>query len=187
MTIRSQLGFTLYELLITVVIVGIVLGFGVPNLIDFTRNSRMTSTANDLHASFQLARTEAARARSNITICASANPLGNNSDCDGTWDQGYIVFVDADGDLSRSGTTETVLRAHPPVESGVNLRFANDSRYFSFAPTGLGRGDVGDDPAGLVYGRQPATWMGSTTDEVTVLEFLELIAWPPIEHLSQVV
>ena len=36
-----------------------------------------------------------------------------------------------------------MLRASPPVESGVNLRFAEDARYFSYAPTGLGRGDVG--------------------------------------------
>lgn len=144
---KSQQGFTLYELLITVMIVGVILTFGVPNLIQFAHNSRMTSTANDLHAAFQLARSEAARARTNITICASADPMGATSDCDGTWDQGYIVFVDDDGDVLRSGPVETVLRAHPPVEEGVNLRFAGDARYFSYAGTGLGRGDVGIGPA----------------------------------------
>ena len=144
---KSQLGFTLYELMITVMIVGVILTFGVPNLIQFTQNSRMTSTANDLHVAFQLARSEAARARTNITICASADPMGAASNCDGTWDQGFIVFVDADGDLLRAGANETVLRAHPPVESGVNLRFADDARYFSYASTGLGRGDVGGAPA----------------------------------------
>ena len=144
---KSQLGFTLYELMITVMIVGVILTFGVPNLIQLTQNSRMTSTANDLHVAFQLARSEAARARTNITICASADPMGAASNCDGTWDQGFIVFVDADGDLLRAGANETVLRAHPPVESGVNLRFADDARYFSYASTGLGRGDVGGAPA----------------------------------------
>jgi type IV fimbrial biogenesis protein FimT len=144
---KSQLGFTLYELLITIVIVGIILGFGVPNLIQFTQNSRMTSTANDLHAAFLLARNESARARTNITVCASADPMGAASTCDGTWDQGFIVFVDADGDLLRSGAGETVLRSSPPVDAGVNLRFANDARYFSYASTGLGRGDVGGQPA----------------------------------------
>lgn len=144
---KSQRGFTLYELMITVMIVGVILTFGVPNLIQFTQNSRMTSTANDLHASFLLARSEAARARTNITICASADPMGAGSDCDGTWDQGFIVFVDTDGDLLRAGATETVLRAHPAVHEGVNLRFANDARYFSYASTGLGRGDVGGVPA----------------------------------------
>lgn len=147
MDTRTQRGFTLYELLITLAVVGIILTVGIPNLAAYTQNSRMTSTANDLHAAFQLARSESARARTNITICASADPLGAGSDCDGTWDQGYIVFVDVDGDLLRAGANETVLRAHPPVETGVNLRFANNATYFSYAATGLGRGDVGGAPA----------------------------------------
>jgi type IV fimbrial biogenesis protein FimT len=147
MDTRTQHGFTLYELLITLAVVGIILLVGIPNLTAFTQNSRMTSTANDLHAAFQLARSESARARTNITICASADPLGAGSDCDGTWDQGYIVFVDANGDRARAGANETVLRAHPPAETGVNLRIANNATYFMYASTGLGRLDNANNPA----------------------------------------
>ena len=118
---KKQSGFTLYELLITLMIVGVVLLLGLPNLAGFTQNSRMTSTANDLHAAFHLARTEAARAKTNITICASANSMDAAANCGGTWDQGFIVFVDEDGDLSRAGATETVLRAHPSARTGVIL------------------------------------------------------------------
>ena len=144
---EKQSGFTLYELLITLMVVGVVLLLGLPNLAEVTQNSRMTSTANDLHAAFYLARTEAARAQTNITICASANSMDAAANCGGTWDQGFIVFVDEDGDLSRAGATETVIRAHPSARTGVNLVIANDSTYFSFASTGLGRGDVGGSPA----------------------------------------
>jgi len=144
---RSQHGFTLYELMITIAIVGIVLMFGLPNLAAFRQNGRMTATANDLHAAFHLARSESARARTNITICASADPMGAGSDCDGTWDQGYIVFVDPDGDRARFGANETVLRAHPPIQSGVNLRVANNATYFMYASTGLGRLDTANNPA----------------------------------------
>jgi len=140
---RFQNGFTLYELLITFLVVGVIMAMGVPNLAQFTKNSRMTSTANDLHAAFLMARSEAARAKTNITICASNNALDAGADCGGTWDQGYIVFVDENGDIARAGANETVLRAHGPAETGVTLRVANDARYFSFAGTGLGRGDVG--------------------------------------------
>ena len=144
---RHQNGFTLYELLITMLIVGVVLSLGVPNLAEFTANSRLSSTANDLHASFQLARSEAARSKTNITICASANALTAAANCGGTWDQGYIVFVDEDGDLNRAGATETVLRAHGEIATNVILAVANDATYFSYASTGLGRGDVGGNPA----------------------------------------
>jgi len=144
---RHQNGFTLYELLITMLIVGVVLSLGVPNLAEFTANSRLSSSANDLHASFQLARSEAARSKTNITICASANALTAAANCGGTWDQGYIVFVDEDGDLNRAGATETVLRAHGEIARNVILAIANDATYFSYASTGLGRGDVGGNPA----------------------------------------
>ena len=141
----AQAGFTLYELLITVVIVGVVLSFGMANLSEYTQNSRMTATANDLHAAFHMARSEAARAKTNITICGSADPMGAQA-CDGTFDQGYIVFVDTDGDLARGGG-ENVLRSHEGVDTGVNLRIANGATYFSFASSGLGRGNVGGVPA----------------------------------------
>jgi type IV fimbrial biogenesis protein FimT len=143
----NQTGFTLYELLITLLIVGVVLTFGLPNFADFTANSRITSTANDLHAAFQLARSESARAKTNITICASADATAADSDCDGTWDQGYIVFMDLNGDIARSGVGETVLRAHAGIAEGVTLAIADDSTFFSYASSGLGRGDVNGNTA----------------------------------------
>ena len=63
---QRQTGFTLYELMITVMVVAVILAFGIPNLQQFTLNSRMTGTANDLHAAFMMARTEAAHAKSNV-------------------------------------------------------------------------------------------------------------------------
>jgi type IV fimbrial biogenesis protein FimT len=142
-----QAGFTLYELMITLVIAGLVLSFGMSNLTQYTKNSRMTATANDLHAAFFMARSESSRGKTNITVCASASPLAANSDCDGTWNQGYIVFIDTDGDLLRAGATETILRSHDAIETGVTLAVANNATYFSFASSGLGRGNVGLVPA----------------------------------------
>ena len=140
---KTQHGFTLYELMITVMIVGVVLAFGIPNMQAFTQNSRMTSTANDLHSAFHLARSESSRAKTYITVCASANPMAAAANCGGTWDQGYIVFIDEDGDLNRNGKEETVLRAHSEIAKGVSLAVANDATYFSYSSTGLGRQGVG--------------------------------------------
>ena len=144
---RAQTGFTLYELMITLLIVGVVLTLGMPNLTAFTQNSRITTTANDLHAAFQVARSEAARAKSNITICASNNSMTAAADCQGSWEDGFIVFIDSNGDIARAGANETVLRAHPAIANGVNLAIANNASFFSYASTGLGRGDVGGAPA----------------------------------------
>jgi len=144
---RYQNGFTLYELLITMLVIGIVLTVGIPSLGVFTQNSRITSTANDLHSSFFLARSEAARAKSNITICASNNSMGAATCTGGTFDDGWIIFVDLNGDIQRPGGPnvvggENVLRRHPPVDDAIDISMNPGATYFSFAPTGLGRGNV---------------------------------------------
>ncbi len=144
----TQKGFTLYELLITLLVVGVILSLGVPNMRQYSQNSRMTSTANDFHSAFHLARSEASRAKTFITICASANSMDPvAADCGGTWDQGYIVFVDTDGNIATGGVNESVLRRHPAIVEGVTMAVANDATYFSFAATGLGRTNVGGLPA----------------------------------------
>jgi type IV fimbrial biogenesis protein FimT len=140
---RTQVGFTLYELLITVLVIGVILTFAVPNMQGFARNSRMTSTANDMHAAFHLARSESSRAKTNITICPSADAAS----CGGTWDQGYIVFVDDDGDLTVDGGTDSVLRSHGPIADGVSLAVADDATYFSYSSAGLGRPNVAGNTA----------------------------------------
>jgi prepilin-type N-terminal cleavage/methylation domain-containing protein len=140
---RPQNGFTLYELLITLLIVGVVLSLGLPNMAAFTRNSRISSASNDLHAAFHLARSEAARAKNNITICASANSTAAAADCGGTWDQGFIVFVDTNADQLVNGADESILRAHPAAPDGISLAVANDATYFMYGSSGFGRRDAG--------------------------------------------
>ena len=140
---QNQNGFTLYELLITVLIVGVVLTLGIPNLSLFTANSRITGTVNDLHAAFLMARGEAARAKTNITICASDATVSPRN-CGGTWDEGFIVFVDDDFDAVRDAG-EGLLREHPAAATGVSLAIADDATYFMYASTGLGRRDAGNN------------------------------------------
>ena len=144
MDTANQRGFTIYELLITMLIIGIVMSIAVPNLSDFTKSSRMTSVANDLHSSFHLARSEAARSKSNITICASSNSMDAAAACGGTFNDGWIIFIDLGiGDLVRdAGAGENVLRAYPAIPDSINIITNGGADYFGFAKTGLGRGDV---------------------------------------------
>jgi len=145
MSRQRQHGFTLYELLITLLVVGIVLTLGIPNLSDFTRNGRITGTANDLHSSFMVARSEAARAKTNVTICASSDPMGAAL-CDGaSFEEGWVVFVDVDGDIQRADVgadIEYLLRRHPPAHEIITIN-TDGATFFSFAANGLGRGAVG--------------------------------------------
>ncbi len=40
-----------------------------------------------------------------------------------------------------------MLRSQPAIASGVDFVVADDATYFSYAPTGLGRQNVGGNPA----------------------------------------
>jgi len=140
---RKQRGFTLYELLMTILVVGVVLTVGIPNMTAFTQNSRMTATANDIHAAFLMARSEAARSRASVTICASDNAMDADAGCGGTWADGFIVFQDPNFDGARDVANEALLRSSPAIAEGVTLRIADNAGYFMYAPTGLGRQDAG--------------------------------------------
>jgi len=142
---RTQTGFTLYELLTTLLIVGVVLTLGVPNMQSFRQNSRMTSAANDLHAAFHLARSEASRTKSNITICGSANSFAPNPSCGDELDAGWVVFVDTDGDIDIDNG-ELILRRGAPMQYNIVINTPNTDDYFSFGPTGLGRGNINGTP-----------------------------------------
>lgn len=148
MKTKTQTGFTLYELLTTMLIVGVVLALGVPNMQSFRQNSRMTATANDLHSSFHLARSEAARAKTSITICASADSMAVDPalpTCGGELEAGWVVFEDRDGDIVVD-VGEPILRRFPTVSAGIVINTVGPDDYFSFASTGLGRGNVTGTP-----------------------------------------
>jgi type IV fimbrial biogenesis protein FimT len=141
---RLQAGFTLYELLITTTIIAVVIAFGMPNLVDFRANSRMTAAANDLHSAFYLARSEAARAKTNVSICASTNPMAADPDCGGTFEDGWIVFEDSNlvaGPITHD-TGEPVLRRHDALDDPVRISTPGMEHYFSFSAAGLGLGNV---------------------------------------------
>ena len=145
MDARQQAGFTLYELLITVLVIGVILTIGLPNMREFTANSRISATANDLHGALMLGRTEAARAREEVTICASSNGTACNS---ADFDTGWIVFVDGTGDGNGVvDGTDTVLRIFPAVDPSINVNATdlggNPASRFTFTPASVGTGAAG--------------------------------------------
>ena len=69
------------------------------------------------------------------------------ANCGGTFDDGWIIFIDLNGDIDRSGAGENIIRAHPAPHERIDITTNAGANYFSFAPSGLGRGDVGGGPA----------------------------------------
>ncbi len=98
--IQSISGFTLIELVVTLVVAGIVFALAVPSITAVVQNSRITSQGNDLIADFNLARSEAIKRNVNVVVCKSTNPTAATPTCNTVvadpWDTGRLVFVDGD-------------------------------------------------------------------------------------------
>lgn len=112
-----SLAFTLVELLIAIAILAILMGIAVPAYNEMTLGGKLRSQANDLVAGAVLARSEAIKRNSAVRMCVSADGA---SCAAGGWEQGWVVFHDADDDGALD-TGEAVLLQHQAAASGFKI------------------------------------------------------------------
>ncbi len=97
-TFKMQ-GFTLVELMVTLVIGTILVMLAAPSFKKSISTNLVTTQANSLMSSINLARSEAVKRQSNVTICASTN----QTTCGGSdWSTGWIVRLDSNNSPIRS-------------------------------------------------------------------------------------
>ena len=94
--VRSNRGFTLYELLMTMLLVAILVSIGLPSFSATLARSRQTTEINALFHAIHLARKESIRRRQVVTLCPSAD--GRSCLRQRDWSTGWIVFNNADQD-----------------------------------------------------------------------------------------
>jgi len=87
---RSEHGFTLVELMITIAILAIVMSLAVPAFRNMIQENRATTAANELVSALALARSEAIARNRPITVCRRK---ANTAECEsGTnWGTGWLV------------------------------------------------------------------------------------------------
>ena len=93
----KQRGFTLIELMVTVAILAILVGIGVPAMNNFLNSNRHTAHTSSLKQAIQYARSEAVAKNQDVSICASSD----GATCTGAWSQGWIVRLVSDGTVLR--------------------------------------------------------------------------------------
>lgn len=149
-----QKGFTLIELMITLLVAAIVLGIGVPNFQQFLATNRMATATNDVVTALHAARSQAVKRRANVTICPSANWDAANPTCApfGQLSNGHIVFVDCSAANPCGAPNmavdafDQILRVRGPLPNGIAPLVTTDAggaQYFSFGPTGFPRNAAG--------------------------------------------
>lgn len=116
-------GFTLGELMVTVLIVMVVATLAGPSYQAIMRNARLTTQIHDFSSALHLARSEAVKRGYPVTVCPSTDQASCGAA--GTrWEQGWIVFVDVDSDrtVDTLDAREALLRATPELHEGYTLR-----------------------------------------------------------------
>ena len=162
-----QSGFTLWELLITMLVAGVLVAVGIPSFRDAQRNSAITAAANDLITGLLAARAEAVKRQVPVTLCASPDPTAANPVCaqDGSGaNGGFIVWVDwdpshvdpqtgsptfaaSDGNAVVDNNETVLIRTPAPLSAAPNgtlnvyaattLGGNVNSGYVSFGPNGF--------------------------------------------------
>jgi type IV fimbrial biogenesis protein FimT len=139
----KQSGFTLLEMMLVITLMGVILTVGLPSLQDFVRNSRMSSSANDIISDFNFARSEAVKRRVPVTLCKSQDGAACDEDDTAPFNR-WIVFIDDEDPAIIEGTdgngevdgTEAILRERELPESITVVTDADEIRAV-FLPTGF--------------------------------------------------
>ncbi len=144
---RRISGFTLFELLITLMLAALVSAMALPVMSTLVERSRLTEVSNTLHQALRYARSEAVSRNERITVCKSADGLQCTDD--GGYDQGWVVFRDV-GVAGRLDTADSILQVYAG-SSDISVSGNRPVRkYISFVGSGASQFASGAFQAGTI-------------------------------------
>lgn len=114
--LRFQRGFTMVELMVTLVVLAVLLALAAPNMASFINNSRLRASQSELVSALTLARSEATK-RGNFVVVQALEPIVAGAE----FSSGWLVFEDTNNNGVRDAGEE-VFRSYPAL--GGNQRFA---------------------------------------------------------------
>ena len=83
--ILRQRGFTVIEILLVIVVIGVLLSIAAPSFVTFTSSQKVKTASFDLYAAMVFARSEAIKRRVNVTVA----PVSSD------WKNGWTISTGA--------------------------------------------------------------------------------------------
>lgn len=158
---RRPAGFTLIELMIAITVAAILLGIGIPSFQETIRRNRVTTQTNNVIGALAIARSEAVKRGTSVTLCPAAGRSGADQDkCSGDdkWaDNGWIIFSDVRGALGEvnvkvgdpPNTNDSIIQRLPPA-SDQNMRVINARKWLTYRQDGTVDLPIGTDATFVV-------------------------------------
>ena len=142
-------GFTLIELMITIIIAAILLSIAIPSFTDIIAANRLTTNANELVTTLNFARSEAVKRGVRITLCKSTD--GSSCVTTDDWSQGWIIFTDQNNNAAYNSGTETLLKVQLNAQNQISMiGNANVDEYISYVASGQSQLTSGAFQAGTI-------------------------------------
>ncbi len=154
MLITRNKGYTLLELMMTMVLAAILLTVGIPNMTNFIKNNRVLAETNKLMTTFKTARSEAMTQRVNVIMCRTSDFIN----CTTTGNT-YMAFTDLDSSVTVNGN-DTIITKGTIDSNHHELKFKKCSScgdYVEFSSSGTAVDNNGTlmvcDDRGTTYAR----------------------------------
>jgi len=126
-------GYTLYELLMTMLVATTILAIGIPSFSSLLARQRQRVEIDALFHAIHVARKESIMRRRVVSLCPSSDGLTCSAGTD--WSDGWIMFENADRDWPpRVDAGEPLLQRHDVSDS---IRIVANRRGFTLRSTFL--------------------------------------------------
>lgn len=136
---KNQLGFTIAELMIVIIIAGVLAAIAAPNMSEFVKNNARATRVNTMVSALNYARGQAVTRNARVSLCRSAAFAA--CDAPGDFAVGWIVFTDSNPRGTVNGT-DTVLRIFQP-DMGGNATLMGVKNVVPVAMAGLSYENTG--------------------------------------------
>lgn len=143
---KKYTGYSLIELMVALAVLAIIISVGLPQMSVFFKGGRMVTIPNELLAGLHIARSEAIKRNSRVTICKSTNAdVATRSCATGNvgWDEGWFVFVEGSDAANIIGAYSSndgaILKVYAGVENN-KATITTDSTAISDYVTFTSRG-----------------------------------------------
>jgi type IV fimbrial biogenesis protein FimT len=136
----TNAGYTLVELIAVLAITAILLGTAIPSFGNLINDTQLSTQVNEFAGYLNYARSEAIKYGMHVEICKSSN--GSSCDTHANWQDGWIIFVDADADRERQAD-DLLLKIAAPNMPALKIdygAFPSDN-YVVYYPSGRSLGN----------------------------------------------
>lgn len=151
-------GFTLIELIVTLVVAAIIVAVGIPGMSNLMANNRATAHTDSLITALSFARSESVKRGISVSVCAKSAAADGSATCGGAsdWSSGWMARLDAgsneqlrswpapSGDYSMEGPASISFNSSGALQSDNAVEFVieyshctgNQKRTITVQPAG---------------------------------------------------